>query len=185
MVILHQSIFITFLINFSQEFFNHIFFVLKYFSSMNNVGGIQWRGVRGVQRRQFRNRLEELVNRISERVLQEVMRHLEDTLEDRLIQLISERLPDILIERLPSVVEDMMDDVANGVMERLETRNDIIQQSAIDRMVNSLIGDTAENQQQGQHEVRLHLNPDNGHESDSNESDIDESDRELIPLLET
>ena len=90
---------------------------------MNNLGGIQWRGVhgRGVQRRQFRNRLEELVNRISERVLQEVMRHLEDTLEDRLIQLISERLPDILIERLPSVVEDMMDDVANGVMERLET----------------------------------------------------------------
>ena len=48
-------------------------------------------------------------------------------------------------------------------------------------MVNRLIGDTAENQQQGQHEVRLHLNPDNGHESDSNESDIDESDRELIP----
>ena len=59
--------------------------------------------------------------------------------------------------------------------------------------MNRLIGDTAENQQQGQHHALFHedgqmrglqLNPDNGHESDPNGSDIDESDRELFPSLD-
>ena len=76
----------------------------------------------------FRNRsgLETMLERVSDRVIQEVIRYLEDFAERELADAISDRL------------EEMSDQLVEHCMERLEERLNGIEERMLERMTNDI-----------------------------------------------
>ena len=76
----------------------------------------------------FRNRsgLETMLERVSDRVIQEVIRYLEDFAERELADAISDRL------------EEMSDQLVEHCMERLEERLNVMEERMLERMTNDI-----------------------------------------------